>query len=86
MFDLQISFFQGILRSGIWTHASDNSDMTWFNPIWTCANDDGHFGFWPNSDGDEAFELEIGETDWALGRWCDIDTTYLRPFICEAFI
>ena len=58
--------------------------MTWFNPMWSCV-EDGHFGFWPDSDGDEAFELRMGGGKFE-GGWCDLDITYLRPFICEALI
>ena len=68
-------------------HTLNDKDMTWFNPMWAC-DPDGHFGFWSNSDGDEAFELMIGATYLKSGEgvWCDIDITYLRPFICEALM
>ena len=65
-------------------HALNDKDMTWFNPMWAC-DPDGHFGFWTDSDGDEAFELMIVESKFE-GVWCDLDTASLRRFICEAFI
>ena len=43
--------------------------------MWSCV-DDGHFGFWPNSDGDEAFEIRIVQSQFE-GVWCDIDITDL---------
>ena len=63
--------------------------MTWFNPMWLCGQSDmdGHFGFWSDFDGDEAFELRIGATDMKFeGAWCDMDVIRLRPFICEGLI
>ena len=61
----------------IWVHASNNADVTWFSPKWTChADANFHAG------GGDAFIIHMGERRLS-GSYCDTDKTTRRNYICE---
>ena len=69
-------------KSGAWSHAFDNSDVTWFSPKWTCwdeADFDGSYG-------GDAFELGITSNLRTNGAWCDAPSSSKHYFICESVI
>ena len=66
--------------TGVWTHAYDNSDVTYFTPTITCCND--HVC----RHGGDALLVNVGGEKHVKGSYCDYDTSSLRRFICEAII
>ena len=72
------SLFVAIRESGVWVHATDNADVTWFNPKWFC-NNDTPFG------GGDAFMLLIAH-EIRDGATCDWDSTSAYNFICEGLM
>ena len=66
---------------GVWVHATDNTDVTWFNPKWYC-NADKPYG------GGDAFMFHIHLTPEYIsdGCFCDWDSTLAYNFICEGLM
>ena len=65
---------------GVWTHAFDNAEVTWFSPKITCECDDFCSG------GGDAMRLDISSNPKWRGAWCDNSKTALNNFICEGII
>ena len=67
--------------TGVWIHATDNVDMTWFGQLWNC---------WLSWEylqvGGDAIEIYLGGQKTVQGAYCDHFTDKLRYFICEGII
>ena len=70
-----------VANSGVWTHARDNSDVSFFPPRVYCKCGDSY-----NSCNGDAFMLYIGNTKSSRGNYCDYSSTIAKHFICEAAI
>ena len=73
-----------ITNSGVWTHARDDSEVTWFPRVQTCSGSHEQY-----SDGGDAFQIYIGCPRIFNGAYCDRDHTYTyesSTFICEGII
>ena len=69
--------------SGVWTHAYDNSDISFFPPRVRCACNDNQVGC---SAGGEAFVIYIGHDVQYRGNYCDMMSSAGHYFICEATV
>ena len=67
--------------TGVWTHAYDNSDVTFFGRRISCA-----CGTKACPQGGDAFILQIGLDKHSRGNYCDWHSSDIRHFICEAII
>ena len=72
-------------NTGVWTHAYDNSEVTFFGRRvgCTCTNDNMYI---PCPDGGDAFRLTIRGDKHIRGNYCDKDSTMSYHFICENII
>ena len=68
-------------NTGVWTHAYDDSDVTYFSPRMNCGCTDR---VCPG--GGEALMVQVGGDKHFTGNYCDQDKTLLYLFICEATI
>ena len=67
---------------GVYVHAFDDRDVTWFSPKWGCgATSSDHSYFYTN--GGDGFLLKVDSTHVLNGAWCDSGKTPWN-FICEA--
>ena len=68
--------------SGVWTHAKDDSDVTWFPRIQTCsANHEQYSG------GGDILHFYIGCPRLHNGAYCDSFATETHHrFICKGII
>ena len=65
---------------GVWTHATDGTDMSFFPPRIACDRSS-------NSNGGDAFLLHLGSnTPIVRGNYCDNPSDEQWRFICEAEI
>ena len=77
---------------GVWVHAFDNSDVTWFSPKLNCGG--GSQGLGGNEDhvhstngGGDAYVLSLIRSDrYVPGAWCDFPSARKVSFICEGII
>merc|ERR1739841_33380 len=67
-------------NTGVWTHAYDNSDVTFFGQRINCCTAD----YCPH--GGDALNVLVGGDKRSRGNFCDWDTSTVRNFICEAII
>ena len=65
-------------EKGVWVHAYNNRDVSWFSPKWNC-HEDGTFYI----HGGDAMEIYVGEPRLLSGSYCDADKIIERNFICE---
>ena len=69
-------------NTGVWTHAYDNSDVTFFGHRIGCG-----CGTTACPHGGDAFLLQIGGDKHSRGNYCDYDSNNsVRKFVCEAII
>lgn len=66
--------------TGVWTHAYDNSDVTYFTPTITCGDACSCPG------GGDAFMVHVGGNKHSRSNYCDWDSNTSYKFICEAII
>merc|ERR1711874_124235 len=68
---------------GILVHATDNSDLTWVNHLFSCGGNEYMY-----LRGLDYYMLGLhGENNRATGAWCDTEATYGSAyFICEGLI
>ena len=72
-----------VADSGVWTHARDNTEVSFFPPKVRCHCYDGQ----PSCGGNgNAFMLYIGADLQYRGNYCDQKSSSERNFICEAQI
>ena len=68
---------------GVWAHAYDDSEVTWFSPKFTCeCSGDGDMCL----AGGNAIRLDITSNSHYTGAWCDRPNTDKLHFICEGMI
>ena len=69
-------------NTGVWTHAYDNSDVTFFGRRISCCGD----RLCPGKG--DALMVQIGGDKGARGNYCDYDSNAPSEmkFICEAII
>ena len=72
-----------VANSGVWTHARDNSEMSFFSPKTRCACTDNQISCSANGN---AFLLYIGNDLQYRGNYCDFASSSNRHFICEALL
>ena len=78
-------------NTGVWTHAHDNSEVTFFGRRIGCSclldNPESvepvHV---PCPNGGDAFRLSIGGEKQERGNYCDKDSSNTYLFICENII
>ena len=63
-------------NTGVWTHAYDNSDVTFFSPRLACGCTDRDC-----PGGGDAFMVHVGLH--YRGNYCDFNSNNVRHFICE---
>ena len=72
-----------VADSGVWTHALDNSEVSFYPPRVMCRCTDTQ----PNCSGfGDAFILYIGDEKQLRGNYCDFNSSSQQYFICEAAI
>ena len=75
---------------GVWVHALDNSEVTWFSPKLNCGggsqgSDDNHIH--TTTGGGDAYLLSLRRDDrYSAGAWCDYPSEEKEFFICKGFI
>ena len=71
-----------VTNSGVWTHAYDGSDVSFFAPRVSCGCSQC-----TNSDLGDAFMVRLGADDPQFrGNYCDHPSSAAKTFICEAII
>ena len=68
--------------TGVWTHAQDNTDVTWFPNVRTCSGADPQ----QISHGGDALTFYIGCQRINNGAYCDPESTSQHLFICEGLL
>ena len=63
--------------TAVWTHAYDNSDVTYFPPTFNCGCTV------PCPSGGDALMVRIGGDKHYRGTYCDYNSSSKRNFICE---
>ena len=74
---------------GVWVHALDNSEVTWFSPKLNCGDyGEGHGTLhYPTNGGGDAYLLTLSKDEpYAMGAWCDYKSVLPQYFICEGII
>ena len=76
---------------GVWVHAFDNSDVTWFSPKLNCAGagiSEGDENHRPTTTGGgDAYVLSLNrDKRYVAGAWCDYPSEEPQNFICEGNI
>ena len=67
---------------GVWTHATDGTDVSFFAPRISCG-----CTHCTNSDQGDAFMFHLGDIPYYIGNYCDAhSSSKLIEFICEAEI
>ena len=72
-----------VADSGVWTHARDNSEVSFFSPKTRCACTDSQISCSVNGN---AYMLYIGDNLQYRGNYCDTPSSKNLYFICEAAI
>ena len=72
-----------VANSGVWTHARDNSEVSFFSPKLMCGCNTIQISC---SNNGNAFILNIGNDLQYRGNYCDEISSRERNFICEASI
>ena len=72
-----------VANSGVWTHARDNSEVSFFSPKVRCGCNTIQISC---SNNGNAFILNIGNDLQYRGNYCDEISSRERNFICEASI
>ena len=73
-----------VANSGVWTHARDNSEVSFFSPKVRC-NCQIQDQVSCSGEGN-AFVLYIGDNLQYRGNYCDTESSGSHIFICEAWI
>ena len=70
-----------IEHTGVWTHALDNTDVTWFPSVRTCSANNEQY-----SVGGDALKIYIGCSRIYNGAYCDPPSSEGTYFICEGLL
>ena len=73
-------------HTGVWTHARDNTDVTWFSNVRTCSCDPEQ-----TTEGGDVLVFYIGcrrimDGSYCNGAYCDRYYSVYQSFICEGLI
>ena len=72
-----------VTDTGVWTHAVDNSEVSFFPPRVRCSC---HGDNYSCSDEGDAYLINISDDLQYRGNYCDFPSSESRRFICESTI